>query len=447
VNPSVDPHRPTYDGGAARSGMITFGAIWAGQLVSAVGSVLTEFGLAVWVLQHTKSVSQFAVANFFLWTPLIAVSPIAGLLADRFDRSRIMLLSNVGSALTMICLSLVVIAGSLQVWIVYLATLLLSSCGALLFPAFAASIPLLVPERQYGRANAMVQFSGSASRVIGPAAAGPLLVGMGLRSLVILDALTFIVAIAPLLSFRIPRTRRGPGRTRLDRLGLSGMLTALQYLRQTSGLSDLVAFLVAINVSVGVYLGLLAPLVVSFASPRVLGLVLTAGGAGRVSGSLLISIWAGPRRSAPLICGLGIVCGAALIVIGAGGTITSVAIGSFCFLFGGAIITTSHMTIWQRTVPSQLLGRVLAIVRTLSWASLPVGFLGAGALVDHVVGPASTADGSLDSFARRMTGAGAGHGIGLVLVVAGLLAITSGAWAWSSPRIRRLEASEGVRTH
>jgi MFS transporter, DHA3 family, macrolide efflux protein len=420
--------------------MPTFVAIWAGQLVSSVGAVLNEFGLAVWVLQHTSSVLPFAVANLFIWVPLIVVSPVAGVLTDRFDRSRILLVSNVGSTLVMAVLTVVVIAGALQVWIVYAVTLLLSTFGALLFPAFTASIPVLVPQRHWGRANGMMQFTGSVSRLVGPAVAGALMVTVGLTTIVVLNLLSFLVAILPLLWLRIPAPRRAadaPARRWSG--GVAAMGPAVRYVRDSAGLSGLLTFLLVGNLCTGVFLGLLSPLVLSFSTPVELGIVSAVGGVGLLAGAVLMTLWAGPERRIPLVIGSGALSGAALVLVGARPVLATIAVGAFLHLFSSSVVTPSHMTIWQRQVPRQLLGRTLALVRSVSWSSLPVSILVSGAVVDHVAEPAMRPGGPLAGSVGLLMGTGMGRGIGLVLVVAGLLKVGNAISAWLTPAVRRVE--------
>jgi MFS family permease len=82
------------------SGMRVFTLVWFGQLVSLVGSGLTQFALGLWVYQQTQSVTPFVLTLLFRAVPVILLAPFAGALVDRWDKRRVMLFSDAGAALS-----------------------------------------------------------------------------------------------------------------------------------------------------------------------------------------------------------------------------------------------------------------------------------------------------------------------------------------------------------
>src|SRR6266536_1938496 len=144
-----------------------FLTIWAGQLVSLVGSSLTGFALGVWVYQKTGSVTRLAVILLCTILPGVLVSPVAGGLVDRWNRRSSMLVANVGAGLCTLAIVVLLGAGGLELWHIYLLVAAISVFGAVLVPAFLAAIPLLVEQEQLGRATAW----GSSPRP--PAASSP----------------------------------------------------------------------------------------------------------------------------------------------------------------------------------------------------------------------------------------------------------------------------------
>jgi DHA3 family macrolide efflux protein-like MFS transporter len=105
-----------------RYGIAVFALVWFGQLVSLIGSGLTEFALGVWVYQRTGSVTQFALTIFFFTVPRILLSPLAGTLVDRWDRRWAMILSDSGAGLCTLITALLLAANRLEVWHIYLLT-------------------------------------------------------------------------------------------------------------------------------------------------------------------------------------------------------------------------------------------------------------------------------------------------------------------------------------
>jgi len=102
-------------------GMRIFIVIWLGQLVSLVGSGLTSFALGLWVYERTGSVTQFALISLFAVLPGVILSPLAGALADRWDRRWVMILSDAGAGLSTLMIALLFFAGRVQVWHICLA--------------------------------------------------------------------------------------------------------------------------------------------------------------------------------------------------------------------------------------------------------------------------------------------------------------------------------------
>src|SRR5436305_5942518 len=115
----------------SRKAMRDFLTIWAGQVISLFGSSLTSFSLGVWVYQRTGMATKFALMGFFSSFPAILFSPVAGALVDRWDRRWAMILSDFGSALTVLFLAALLFMGHLQLSSIY-AALVVSS----LFTAF-----------------------------------------------------------------------------------------------------------------------------------------------------------------------------------------------------------------------------------------------------------------------------------------------------------------------
>lgn len=97
-------------------GARTFLIVWFGQMVSNLGSGMTAFGLGVWVYQETGSATRLAMIVLASRLPMLLVSPFVGALVDRWDRRRVMILSDAGSALSTLAIMLLLLAGWLQMW-------------------------------------------------------------------------------------------------------------------------------------------------------------------------------------------------------------------------------------------------------------------------------------------------------------------------------------------
>ena len=182
----------------------TFLTVWLGQSVSLIGSGLTSFALGVWVFERSGSITQFALIGLFAVLPRVLLSPLAGIIVDRWDRRRAMILSDAGAGLCTLSVVLLMTAGRLEVWHIFLLTAASSAFSALQWPAYMAAITLLMPKQHLGRANGLVQLGRALSEILAPALAGILMSVIGLQGVILIDFATFGFAVLTLLPVRFP---------------------------------------------------------------------------------------------------------------------------------------------------------------------------------------------------------------------------------------------------
>jgi len=147
MNPTPPPPTPAEDPRWLRR----FAPIWIGQVFSLFGSGLVHFSLIWWLTQTTGSAVVLATASLVGFLPQVVLGPFAGALVDRWNRRRVMMLSDSGIALATLGLVILFALGLAQPWHVYLILFLRSLGGAFHWPALQASTTLLVPERHLAR--------------------------------------------------------------------------------------------------------------------------------------------------------------------------------------------------------------------------------------------------------------------------------------------------------
>ncbi|HEV7508305.1 MAG TPA: MFS transporter [Thermoanaerobaculia bacterium] len=420
-------------------GMTTFAVIWGGQVISALGSYLTGFALGVWIYQQTGSATLFALISLATTVPAILLSPFAGALVDRWDRRWAMIVSDGGAAAATLALALLIWRGRLEMWHIYVLMTVISSFSALSWPAFTAAITMLVPKRHLGRASGMTQMGDAGAQILSPLIAGALVVSIGRQGVVLIDFVSYLFAIAALLVVRIPR----PVAKETTAAGTSLLQDARQgwsFIRQRPGLLSLLLLLAITNIGAGLIQVLLAPMVLSFASADLLGRVLTTAGFGVLAGGLLMSVWGGPRRRVAGILGFLLLEGLILPIGGLRQSILLIAAGAFVYMFTLPIINGASQALWQTKVEPDLQGRVFAVRRMVALSTLPIAYLVAGPLADHVFEPLLAAGGPLAGSVGRIIGVGKGRGIALMLIVIGLLTVVAVAIASRFPRLTRLES-------
>jgi DHA3 family macrolide efflux protein-like MFS transporter len=424
---------------AAPRGMQVFLLIWFGQVISLLGSGLTGFAMGVWVFQRTGSATQFTLIAFFGSIPFVLFSPIAGVLVDRWDRRKALIVSQIGASVTPLTLLLLIATGNFSVWPIYLIVAISSAFRAFLIPAFAASSTLLVPKEQYARASGMVQAAFGIQLLLGPLMAGVLLGMIGLGGIFLIDLVTFIFAIVTLLLVRIPRPE-----VSAEGLAARGTMRGeaaygWRFILARPGLLGLLIFFAISNFLMGTLIVLATPLILSFSGPTELGTIMSVSGVGTLVGSVLISIWGGPRHRIQGVLVPMLLSGVWMMLGGLAPSLVLIGVGAFLLAFGLPIVGGCSQAIWQSKVPPDIQGRVFAIRAMIASAAMPIAYLLSGPLADFVFNPLLVPGGALADSVGRVIGVGPGRGIGLLFIVLGALTIVATIGGYMYPRLRRVE--------
>ncbi|MFN2177165.1 MAG: MFS transporter [Anaerolineales bacterium] len=420
--------------------MKTFLIVWIGQVISLLGSSMTGFALGVWIFQQTGSVFSFALTLLFNMLPKALISPYAGVLADRLDRRRIMMLTDLVAGIATITAAFLYISGGLSTWHIYLLTAVNAGASAFQNPAFSASVTQLVPKTQYGRANGLIQLGQGLGQVIAPVMAGTLIGILGLGSVLVIDLLTFLIAILTLFAIRFTVTPAGTETSlKRDDTWFAELNQAIGYLSARPGLLGLMLAFTLVNFFVGTAEAVLTPMVLSFTTPDKLGLILTTGGVGMLFGSVAMTVYGGGRRKAYAAFGAYTLMGFAVLTAGLKQSVLLISVAVFMAFFALPTVMGASQAIFQVKVSPKIQGRVFGLRIFLNTISFALAYLAGGYLAEALFEPAMGVGGLLADMVGRFLGIGPGRGIGLMFVLMGFLAIVSALGAFAHPRIRRVE--------
>jgi MFS family permease len=437
-------------------GMRLYLVLWLGQFISNFGTGLGSFALGVWVYQHTGSATRFAMIPVVAGVVTLITAPFAGAFADRWNRRKLMLVSNVGSAAMTAVLASLLLSGRLETWHIYPFVAVMVFLSAIQGPALTSSISLLVPRSQLSRAAGLSQSSRAIGQIIGPFAAGFLVAKIGYYNVIYIDCSTFLFAAVTLLlvpipnppSLRLPAEPHGaaapsgspPPRPRRRSL-LGDLADGWAYIRERPGLFALLSMYTLTNFCIGTVQVLLTPLILSFATPAELGSVNSAAAGGVLLGSLALSIWGGPKNRIWTIFAILVFQGCLLFVGGVEPSISLIALAAFGFMFTTPIIGGTNQAILQSKVAPEVQGRVFGMAAFIVACTLPLASALAGPLVDRVFQPLLSPGGLLAmTFVGRLVGVGPGRGAGLLFVVLGATVLLIVGVAFLNPRLRRIEA-------
>ena len=336
------------------SGLFAFTIVWLGQLVSLLATQMTGFALTIWVFERTHSVTALAIQQTFFITPFLLISPLAGVWVDRYNRKLMMMLSDVGAGLATIGLLVLQWAGLLEVWHLYVAAAIMGLFNAFQWPAYSAAITLMVPKSQYGRANGMWSLTEMGPGVLAPLLAGALLGIVGLTGIMLLDVVTFILAVGALLLVTIPQ----PPQTAAGRESQGSLLKqaayGFRYIFKRPSLLGLQMVFFFANLFAGLGFTVLAPMILARTGDNavIFGTVQSVGAIGGILGGVAMSTWGGfKRRVHGVLFGWIISSLLGMVLVGLGGP---AAVG------GGHVL---RRVLWphdQRLQPGHLAGQGLA---------------------------------------------------------------------------------------
>jgi MFS family permease len=189
------------------SGLFGFTVIMIGQVVSLIGTAMSNFAVTVWVFERTGKATTLALVGFFFVTPLLIFSPVAGALVDRSNRKLMMALSDLAAGAATVALLLLNLADNLQIWHLYAAAAIMGTFQTFQWPAFSAAITTMMPKEQYGRANGMMSLAETGSGILAPVAGAALYGLIGLSGVLTIDIVTFVFAVSALLIVNIPQPK------------------------------------------------------------------------------------------------------------------------------------------------------------------------------------------------------------------------------------------------
>lgn len=404
-----------------------FLAVWVGQFLSAIGTQTTAFALSIWVFQGTSSVTKFGMVIAAQMVPMILLVSLAGVVADRFDRRRIMICCKVACSLVALATLLLIRAGALSPASVGVMVAIASSFAVFHQIAYAASVPMLVPRGLYQRANGLIQLSIHASAVVVPMVAVLVLEAVGIERILMIEVVCALLAAITLAMARfVPaeapgdagETQHAPAR------GIRGLLSAqgdgLRYLARHRVLWTLMLYLMFASFANGFVYVLFRPLVLTLSDPSTLGVLVTIAGIGGLSGALFVGLTRRFRDRISVLLGFSMLSGASMLLAGATTAIPLIGIAAFGFSFSIPVAMVAVQTLLQSMVPNAMHGRVFAARSLMASVAFLLAVTVSPFLAEEVFEPGLHAGGMFASTLGAVVGIGPGRGIAILFLGAGV---------------------------
>ncbi|HQX74792.1 MAG TPA: MFS transporter [Thermoflexales bacterium] len=424
------------------SGMSAFIVVWIGQIVSILATSMSQFALTIWAYEKTQSATALGLMQVFFITPFLLISPIAGAMVDRHNRKLMMMLSDLGAGFATILILVLQAAGALQIWHLYLTAAITGLFSSFQWPAYSASISLMIPKEQLGRANGLMSLMEAGPGVIAPLLAGALLPLVHLTGILLFDVMTFVLAVAALSIIFVPK----PPKTEEGKQGQGSLLKeaayGFRYIFARPSLLGLQMVFFLGNLFAGIGFTVLAPMILSRTgnSEIAFGAVQTAGAIGGVIGGILMSVWGGPKRRVHGVLFGHVLSGLCwVLLMGPGRGLIAWAASSFLSSLLVAPINGSNQAIWQSKVALDVQGRVFSARRLIAWLTNPISPLIAGVVADQWLEPAFRNQTPFAQSFAWLVGDGPGAGMSLMFIVCGAMMSLTGALAYLFPAVRNAE--------
>ena len=424
-----------FDKANVKPSMKLFLFIALGQIVSMFGTSLTGFALGYWIYKETGSVSYYTLISVCTLLPNILISPIAGAVADRWDRRKIMIISDTFAAMGTLAIALLLWSGRLEIWHIYISTTISSIAGAFQRPAFLAAIAQITPKQYLGQANGIAQMGSASGSMLAPIIGGMLASSINLYGILLIDFISFLFSVVPLLLVAFPnymfKKREEPF--------IEEIKGGWNYIIKRKCLIIMIGFFIVTNFFMSLSTVLVTPVVLAFASVETMGIVTSANGFGLIVGSIIMSLWGGTKRRADGMIGYVILSGICLILIGIRPSVVLATIGLFGFGLSIAFIDTHWQILIQSKVGLELQARVFSINEMLAFIMRPLAFFLAGPLSDKVFEPFMAGEGNLATKISMIIGSGEGRGMGLILVLSGIILTIWGIMGFNYRPLRFME--------
>jgi len=398
-----------------------FIVLWFGELVSSIGSGLTAFGLGVYVFQTTHSATAVSLVTLCIFLPMILLSPVGGVLADRYDRRLMMLLGDGGSALGLIYILIVMFSGEAQLWQLCVGVTISSIFASLTDPAYKATITDLLPEEQFAKASGLVQLAGSSKYLFSPVLAGMLLAVVDIEALLIIDISTVFITIITISAVRRSLIAKS---VRKKQFSLTKDLKeGWQALVSRKGVFALTLLLTVVTFYMGILQTLFTPMVLPLSNAKTLGIVQSVSATGLLLGSLFIGVFSVNQRYARVLSVGLFIAGIFFSLIGISTNIYAIAAAGFLFFATLPFVNTSADVLIRTNIPNEAQGRAWGMIGVVSQFGYVAAYASAGLLSDYVFNPLMEERGLLATTVGKWIGSGQGRGIGLLFIISGVLVI------------------------
>lgn len=352
--------------------------LWQGTLVSSFGNVAYSIALGFWILAKTGSTALMGALMAATSLPMIFWGPVAGVWVDRSDRRWILVLTDMIRGIVICVVAIFLFLDMAEIWMVFLAGIVIGTCSAFFTPATSSVLPDLVDMKDIEKANSLFSMIQAASSVIGNTAGGAMFTLLGAPLMFLINGLSYIFSSISELFIKVPKIKKVSNKS-----FMSDLREGLSFIWNYVGLRLLIIIFSIVNFFGGIVFLLILPL---FQRSESLGAVRYGIGMGclalgAVVGMILVSFYkfsSGNRYKVFALSALSMAASFAVFPM-----FDNFYIMLFFIFAGGfsnAIMNVLINSVIQQTVPQEKRGKVFGIMDTVTGGLQPVAMAVGGVL-------------------------------------------------------------------
>ena len=415
--------------------MKNFYKLWLGELISNIGSGMTAFALSVYVYEKTGSVSYVSFITLLSFMPSIILSPIGGLLADRYDRRLLMIIGDLFSGLGLIYILWSIQAGEKSIVPIFIGITFSSIFTSLLEPSYRATLTDILEEENYAKASGLIQAAGSAKYLISPVIAGMILSVADIRVILLLDILTFITTC--LMIFLVRKSMNSETQN-YKKDSFKGLLEGLFIIKENRGIYSLVIIMFFVCFFMGFIQILIRPMILALSSVKTAGMMESLCAVGLLIGSLWIGIAGIKKNYSKILAVACFFCGIFMSMTGLNENLAVIGISTFLFFSTLPFMNSCADVLVRVSIPNELQGRVWGLISLITQMGTVAAYIISGIMADYIFEPMFNKNVILVKNIGMIIGTGKGRGIGFMLILSGIGMLIMAIVIWKNREIREV---------
>jgi DHA3 family macrolide efflux protein-like MFS transporter len=362
--------------------------IWAGQIISILGSGIVQFAIIWWLTEESGSTFVLALATFVGLVPMVIIGPFSGVLADRWNRKKILLSTDFLQAIATIGLIVLFWMNIVEIWHVLLLIAIRGAFQAFQMPASISIVPQMVPKNQISRINGLGQIFNNFIFILSPVLGAIILEASSISVILWIDVVTFLIAVFTLILVTIPPVikRSVEGIDTKAPSFKTQFFETFDYLKTHGWLPLIIGFTIG-NILINPLFSILPLFIKEVHLGGALELAFVVGifQAGSLIGAVIISVTNFTPKVIIIVEFVFLAfLGLLAISLAPVGVFEIMAVGGLVIGFSIAFIDVGIITLLQIHIPQELQGRIFSVTFTLVKSALPIALLFIGGIAEFI---------------------------------------------------------------